>query len=205
MPAVHHIANEIYFVGNGNTISEANFVWSSTYMPPTFPLLRISEKERRLKEDRERDFQDFPAYFANPGFKINFHDMAGKNLHTDVKKEVLGLATRARLKNSKGLIDNYLVIPTHLHEELERATKDEIRYEAIAYFFPHISLESPPDLSVEVSDLYAQVTDGNVLNDVDSVISNLVNMLGHFGLSIYKFEHKADNVHTVAIQRNSKS
>ena len=95
MPAVNYISNELEFSG---AVTEANFVWSNTYMPPTFPLLRMSPKELRLKEDKERSYTDFPAYFQNPGIKTNFHDLAGKDIRTDVKRQVEALATRAKLR-----------------------------------------------------------------------------------------------------------
>ena len=45
-----------------NTV-EANVIWSNTYMPPTFELLRISERSRRLKEDAKKTPDMFPSYF----------------------------------------------------------------------------------------------------------------------------------------------
>ncbi len=66
-------------------------------------------------------------------------------------------------------------------------------------------MEAPPDLVTEVSDLYNQVLEGQVIHDLETVSSAMFQLLGHFGLSIYKFEHKADSVQTVKISHKSKS
>ena len=59
-PAVKYIARDLQL--KQNTV-EANVIWSHTYMPPTFELLRISERSRRLKEDAKKTSDMFPSYF----------------------------------------------------------------------------------------------------------------------------------------------
>ena len=59
-PAVKYIARDLQL--KQNTI-EANVIWSHTYMPPTFELLRISERSRRLKENANKTPDMFPSYF----------------------------------------------------------------------------------------------------------------------------------------------
>ena len=62
MPAVKYIGQDLQF--KPETL-EANFVWSHTYMPPTFELLRMSEKSRRLKKDKDH----FSDYFLHPNIR----------------------------------------------------------------------------------------------------------------------------------------
>merc|ERR1711997_1253773 len=70
-PAVKYIARDLQL--KQNTI-EANVIWSHTYMPPTFELLRISERSRRLKENANKTPDMFPSYFLRPGVRlISFH------------------------------------------------------------------------------------------------------------------------------------
>ena len=59
-PAVKYIARDLQL--KQNTV-EANVIWSHTYMPPSFELLRISERSRRLKEDAKKTSDMFPSYF----------------------------------------------------------------------------------------------------------------------------------------------
>lgn len=185
MPAVKFIANDLQL--EPKTV-EANFVWSNTYMPPTFGLLRMSEKSRKSKEEAGKGHADFPSYFLRPGIRVNFHDLAGKELLTDVKNELLQLSTRAKLKRN---VENFIVLPSHLLEELieHQAIREKgIQMKSVAYFFPHVSIESLPNLSQEMEELSTQILDGRVLTD--GIFTSIFNLIGHFGLSIYKFELK---------------
>ena len=68
-PAVKYIARDLQL--KQNTV-EANVIWSHTYMPPTFELLRISERSRRLKEDAKKTSDMFPSYFLRWVFSRSY-------------------------------------------------------------------------------------------------------------------------------------
>ena len=104
------------------TTTDANFVFSNVYMPPKFTLIQISQQKLRSKRDSNAGDMDYPSYFRRPNnLKINFRDMAGKSLHDEVKKELLTLATSARALNRRvpRKIENFVVLPSHLIDELE--------------------------------------------------------------------------------------
>ena len=104
-----------------NTV-EANVIWSHTYMPPTFELLRMSEKSKRIKLGREE--HEFPAYFQKSSIRLNFHDLAGKDIN-DVRLEILALATRSKLKRN---VENFIVLPSYLFEELEEILDNQVSH-----------------------------------------------------------------------------
>jgi len=194
-PAVKYIARDLQL--KQNTV-EANVIWSHTYMPPTFELLRISERSRRLKEDAKKTSDMFPSYFLRPGVRLNFHDMAGKDLDIHVKNEIFALTTRAKLKKN---VENFIVLPIHLLEELQNSLRsDGIKFKSLAYFFPHVSLDEPPDISEELFELFLQLKDGQVLNDPFAIFDTFFNILGHFGLSVYKIESSATSTSSVNVR-----
>lgn len=198
MPAVKFIASDLQLDAK---TTEANFVWSNTYMPPTYGLLRMSEKSRKSKEESGKSPTDFPSYFLRPGIRLNFHDLAGKELLTDVKNEMLQLSTRAQLKKK---VENFIVLPSHLCEELlahQGLREKGMQMKSVAYFFPHISIEALPDLSTEMQELATQILDGRVLTN--GIFSTIFNWIGHFGLSIYKFEFE-DKKADLSIEMRSK-
>ena len=87
-------------------------------------------------------------FFFRPGVRLNFHDMAGKDLDIHVKNEIFALTTRAKLKKN---VENFIVLPIHLLEELQNSLRsDGIKFKSLAYFFPHVSLDEPPDISEEL-------------------------------------------------------
>ena len=182
LPAVNYIGQTLETKAD---VSEVNFVWSHTYMPPTFELLRISEKSKKYKEIRQITESEFPSYYIKPGIRQNFHDLAGKDLFTDVKNEVLQLATRAKLKKD---VENYIVTPPHILAELAGILHgSKIKFEPIAHFYPHISLEALPDISedhLSFQHFY------NVISSMDylEALDIFVHFFGHFGLSLYKFD-----------------
>ena len=73
MKGANYVAQSLQFQ---NSTQEVNIVWSNTYMPPTYKLLRISERSRILKKNRKAD--EFPSYFLYPSVRVNFHDLGGK-------------------------------------------------------------------------------------------------------------------------------
>ena len=73
MKGANYVAQSLQFQ---NSTQEVNIVWSNTYMPPTYKLLRISERSRILKKNRKVD--EFPSYFLYPSVRVNFHDLGGK-------------------------------------------------------------------------------------------------------------------------------
>ena len=175
---------------------EANFIWSNTYMPPTFELLRMSEKSKRIKLGREE--HEFPAYFQKSSIRLNFHDLAGKDIN-DVRLEILALATRSKLKRN---VENFIVLPSYLFEELEEILDNQVNFRHVHYIFPHISMESLPNISDEITDLLTQLKDGKVITDLSSTFRTVFNLIGHFGLSLYKFESPADSVTSVHLESN---
>lgn len=116
---MNHISRDMTFA---TTTTDANFVFSNVYMPPKFTLIQISQQKLRSKRDSNAGDLDYPSYFRRPNnLKINFRDMAGKSLHDEVKKELLTLATSARALNRRvpRKIENFVVLPSHLIDELE--------------------------------------------------------------------------------------
>ena len=116
---VKHISNELTYP---SSTVEVNFVFSHVYMPPKFPLLQISSRKLRSKQESNSGDFDYPSYFHVPNnFKINFKDLAGKSIEDDVKKELLSLATKARESKKRGgrNVENFLVLPSHLIDDLE--------------------------------------------------------------------------------------
>ena len=116
---VNHISKEMTFPA---TTTDANFVFSNVYMPPKFSLVQISPQKLRSKRDSNAGDFDYPSNFRRPNnLKINFVDMAGKSLQDEVKKELLSLATTARASNRRvpRKIENFVVLPSHLIDDLE--------------------------------------------------------------------------------------
>ena len=137
-------------------------------------------------------------FFFRPGVRLNFHDMAGKDLDIHVKNEIFALTTRAKLKKN---VENFIVLPIHLLEELQNSLRsDGIKFKSLAYFFPHVSLDEPPDISEELFELFLQLKDGQVLNDPFAIFDTFFNILGHFGLSVYKIETTATSTSSFNIR-----
>ena len=65
MPATKYIANDLQF---SSSTQEANFIWTHTYMPPTFQMLRQSERSKLRKKNRRLTDQDFPSYYLHTKF-----------------------------------------------------------------------------------------------------------------------------------------
>ena len=175
---------------------EANFIWSNTYMPPTFELLRMSEKSKRQKLGKS-EFE-FPSYFMNPKIRMNFHDFAGKDI-SEVRLEILTLATRSKLKRN---VENFIIVPSHLYEDLVEIMDNQVNFQLVNYVFPHISMESIPNISDEITELTKQLTDGKVITDFTTSFSTCFNLVGQFGLSLYKFEIPADSTTSVHFKSN---
>ena len=77
LPATKYIANDLHF---SSSTQEANFIWSHTYMPPTFQMLRQSERSKLRKKNRNRTDQDFPSYYLHTNISVNFYDLGGKDI-----------------------------------------------------------------------------------------------------------------------------
>ena len=89
------------------------------------------------------------------------------------------------------------MIPSHLLQDLESVLGDDIKFTSVAYFFPHLSMEALPDLSEEM----LQLLDTKVIDQ--GIFTSLMNILGHFGLSIYKFESQDHDVEaTIKLKKN---
>ena len=99
-------------------------------------------------------------------------------------------------------MENFIVLPSHLFEELEEIMDNQVNFRHIHYIFPHISMESLPNISDEITDLVTQLKDGKVITDLSSTFSTVFNLVGHFGLSLYKFESPADSVTSVHLESN---
>lgn len=199
-PAVKYIGQELQLAKATN---EVNVIWSNTYMPPTYELLRISEKSRRHKEDTGKSPEEFPSYFLRPHVRVNFHDLQGRDLRSDVRREIVALSTRAKLK--KTTVENFIVLPSHMFDEVEEMLEGQVKFSPVAYFFPHVSIESPPDITDEITDIVAQITDGRVFHDYSGAMATMFHLIGHFGLTLYKFESIVDTVHTVRMSHVGSS
>ena len=126
------------------------------------------------------------VFFCRSGVRLNFHDLAGKDIDIHVKNEVFALTTRAKLKKN---VENFIVLPIHLLDELENSLRsDGIKFKSLAYFFPHVSLDEPPNITDEMYELLFHIKDGQVFGDVFAIFDTFFNILGHFGLSIYQIQ-----------------
>ncbi len=193
-PAIKYIGQDLSL---RSSTQEVNVLWSHTYMPPKFGLLQISPKSLRMKRESNKTQFDFPSYFLRPDLRLNFRDLAGKSVRFHVRNEMLALATRAKLKKN---VENFLVVPTHLVHDLEKHLEGEVDMKSVAYFFPHVSMESIPNLGEEVNKLLIELTDCRVLTDFSGIFHAFFNLLGHFGLSLYKFESHAAESTTVNVR-----
>ena len=186
MPATNYIAEDLQL---RNVTNEANFVWSHTYMPPTFKLLRISDRSRRRKEKLNEN--DFPSYFLRQNVRMNFHDLSGKDIFSDVRRELNALATRAKLK--KGTVENFVIIPNHLVEDLQEATEETLKLDKKAVFCPHISTENPPNVVNDLHQVYMTILESNP----QAFISSISGLFENFCLALIKFESLTESISTV--------
>ena len=136
--------------------------------------------------------------FSRPGLRLNFHDLAGKDLDIHVKSEILALNTRAKLKKN---VENFIVLPIHLLDELENSLRsDGIKFKSLAYFFPHVSLDEPPDISEEMLEMFFHIKDGQILWDPYAVFDTFFNLIGHFGLSLYEIQNTVSETSSVHVR-----
>ena len=74
-------------------------------------------------------------------------------------------------------------------DELENSLRsDGIKFKSLAYFFPHVSLDEPPNITDEMYELLFHIKDGQVFVDIFAIFDTFFNILGHFGLSIYQIQ-----------------
>ena len=72
----------------------------------------------------------------------------------------------------------------------------------IVFLLPVIMSEAKTAKLDPENTLTIELKDGKVITDLSSTFSTLLNLIGHFGLSLYKFESPVDSVTSVHLESN---
>ncbi|XP_040583130.1 GPI mannosyltransferase 4 [Lepeophtheirus salmonis] len=171
VPMVTHISNHF-----GHRHNEVNVIFSKTYMPPTFPLLRPNTKRTESE------------YSKN--ININFIDLSGKPLD-QVINQMNTLYSRELFvsikKKKEEQTESYVVLPGCAFNEIKVLLQDKnISLSKVHSVFPHISTEYLP--SYDIYNLYFKFSNRDFSPSI--FFSGIFDIAYDFSLILYRIESK---------------
>jgi len=192
MPAVRQLGTSLELKA-GTT--EATMVFSKTYSPPGFLLLRPESTALR------RDF----IHHNRARVRLLLEDLQGRELY-EVRDRLLSLAARAKsLEGTKG-VEVFIALPSHLGPNLQRECFGVgLTVNRVSSHFPHVSTEEmPPSLMpLALIDVIAEaLNQPTIVDSLKVPFFTLMRATNDASLAVYKVELPED-AQTVAYKKNT--
>ena len=129
-----------------DNVGQVNIIFSHTYMPPKFQLLLPPSDKGRITNWHF----EYPLYYNDKIPKLNLIEMGSKPVEKDVKQKLIEVILEKNMNPSKN-VKTYVAIPTILEEKLEKSLENILQFTTVYYKFPHVSVESLPEISNVIS------------------------------------------------------
>ena len=138
--------NRDIFPAVSDNVGQVNIIFSHTYMPPKFQLLLPPSDKDRITNWHF----DYPLYYNDHIPKLNLIEMGSKPVEKDVKQKLIEVILEKNMNPSKN-VKTYVAIPTILEQKLEKSLENILQFTTVYYKFPHVSVESLPEISNVIS------------------------------------------------------
>ena len=194
-----------------DNVAEVNIIFSHTYMPPKFQLLLPPSNKSRIPKWHF----DYPLYYNTKLPKLNLIELGSKPVDVNVKQKLIELVLDEKSNLSrKKKMKTFVALPTMLEKKLKRSLENILEFNTAYYRFPHISVESLPELSNIISmdafhfnmlehfeNASIEIDDrGGITNYIFNKITDCFDTVSLFGFSVIEVKLNSDKVKSVQVE-----
>ena len=202
-------ANRDIFPTASENVGQVNIIFSHTYMPPKFPLLLPPSNKSHIKDWHF----EYPLYYNDKLPKLNWIEMGSKPVEKNVKQKLIEVIMMQKNKVHTKTIKTFVAIPTILRQRLEKSLENILEFRSVYYTFPHISVESLPEISnlIPIDDLHLdivkhwekaseEINEKGIARYILKKIGSCIDTVSLFGLSVIEVKLYSETVKTVEVE-----